>query len=219
MSIKESNLTPGYSADVGPKHGITVKQRIFIQEYLIDGNGARAAKEAGYKHPVVMAARLMNPKHFPFVAAEVERLMEERNAKCKVKHEQVIEELARVAFVNPKRLLDADGNVIQLKDLPEEVAAAISEMNMRVIETEDESGKRVEVKTTVKFHDKLNALRQLTQVLGMISKTKGNLGDNITNILQINWGEMTKPGKRVDLIEQKIAEVEALSRPSAEQKE
>jgi len=40
-------------------HQLTPKQRAFVENYLILGNGTKAAKQAGYAHPATEASKML----------------------------------------------------------------------------------------------------------------------------------------------------------------
>jgi len=73
------------------------KQARFVEEYLIDANGAQAAIRAGYspKTAGIQAAQLLaNPE----IAAAIEAAMSERAEKLEITSERVLAEIAVMAF-------------------------------------------------------------------------------------------------------------------------
>lgn len=75
-----------------PETGLTVRQRVFADEYLTDLNGARAYRAAGYKGSdnvcAVEAHKLLsNPK----VAAYVAAAMEKRSERTEITQDMVLE--------------------------------------------------------------------------------------------------------------------------------
>jgi hypothetical protein len=60
------------------------KQAVWVAEYAKDMNGIRAARVAGYRHPAVAAAKLLNPALYPHVVAEVRRRLAERRERCAI---------------------------------------------------------------------------------------------------------------------------------------
>ena len=57
---------------------------MWIAEYLQDMNGTRAAQAAGYSHPAVTAAKLLNPALYPHVAAAVEEGLAQKREDCHI---------------------------------------------------------------------------------------------------------------------------------------
>lgn len=134
---------------------LTDQQRIFVEEYTADRslNGAKAARAAKYAVPDVAAARLLgNPKVRAVLCSIIEADLEDVG----VKREDVLRELAFLAFSNVKDLFDPEtGEVIAPHELPDHVAASISEV--LIDETEDEDG-NIKRKIKYKQHSKSHAL-------------------------------------------------------------
>lgn len=79
---------------------LTPKQQAFVQQYLLDLNGTKAAIRAGYSsHTAASQASdlLRNPK----VAEAVQVGMDERAAKLEVTGQMLLEELDRAALKDP----------------------------------------------------------------------------------------------------------------------
>lgn len=81
---------------------LTEKQIRFCKEYLIDLNATRAYKRAGYSVKSDAAAAtegsklLRNPK----VQEEIDKLIKRREKRTEIKQDDVINELAAIAFQN-----------------------------------------------------------------------------------------------------------------------
>ncbi len=141
---------------------LTVKQQVFVNEYLIDLNGRQAAIRAGYapRSADQQAARLMaNVK----VRAYIDRALAERSRRTGVNADRVVRELARIAFLNPPDVVDAFDATIR-DDATRDDTAAISSVKVKCIPTED----GVIVEREVKFADKVKALELLMKHLGML---------------------------------------------------
>src|SRR5581483_3868674 len=82
---------------------ITDKQRVWINEYIIDMNGARAARVAGFKHPDVAGAKLLNPVRYPLVAAEVRKVLAEKELRAEKKADDVLRYIHTAMFFQPLR--------------------------------------------------------------------------------------------------------------------
>jgi hypothetical protein len=82
---------------------------------------------------------------------------------------RVVEQLAGIAFFNPKCLLTPDGQMKDLKDLPDEVALAIQSLEVTYSESKQEDGVFDRVKSIdVRPCDKLKALSMLMKALNMV---------------------------------------------------
>jgi phage terminase small subunit len=78
---------------------LTARQKLFALEYPIDLNGTQAAIRAGYSARTAEAAAsrlLRNVK----VGAEIRRVMDERGKRLEISADNVLRELAKLAFSN-----------------------------------------------------------------------------------------------------------------------
>ena len=77
---------------------LTDKQRTFVYEYVVNQvSGTEAARRAGYKHPNVRAAELLNDK--PYVADRINQFRLELQRKYEVTYENHVEQLAKLRDV------------------------------------------------------------------------------------------------------------------------
>lgn len=84
---------------------MTEKQLAFCQEYIIDFNQTQSAIRAGYSEKTAgaTASRLLkNVK----IQKEIKRLVEERAERTGITADEVVEHLARIAFMDIKTVLD-----------------------------------------------------------------------------------------------------------------
>jgi len=110
------------------KRKATPKQLRFVEEYLIDLNAEGAAKRAGY-HPAYSRELLRKPSVKKAVA-------ERQKAALKtvgLTPERVVEQMGRLAFADIRGLFDEHGNMRAIKDIPDELAAAIA--SIEIVET------------------------------------------------------------------------------------
>lgn len=150
---------------------LTDRQRRFCQEYLTDLNGTQAATRAGYSAKTAneQAARLLANVS---VRAEIERLQEERAARTGVTTDRVVQELAKVAFSDPRKMFRPDGTMKSPAEWDDETAAVIAGL-----ETEEEVRTNASLQTQtvtrtkkLKRLDKLTALELLGKHLGMFKE-------------------------------------------------
>jgi phage terminase small subunit len=146
---------------------LTPKQERFVSEYLKDLNGAAAAVRTGYSLRTAdrqAYALLRKPEIQTFVAA-VEKQRLEAN---KVSATRVIEESRRIGFNDPRRFFDANGNMKPITDWTEEMATAVS--RIEVVRKNAAAGDG-HVDTVVKlwFWNKNAALELLSKHLGLLT--------------------------------------------------
>jgi len=117
-------------ADCMPK--LTPKQQMFVKEYLVDLNGAAAARRAGYseKNSDDLAAQLLRKTH---VAAAIQAAMDKRASKVELTAERILEEVKHAAFLDPLDLFSDDGKLLPLKQMPEAARRAIAGIEVEEI--------------------------------------------------------------------------------------
>jgi phage terminase small subunit len=162
---------------------VTPKQEAFVREYLIDLNATQAATRAGYSAHTAneQGARLLANVS---VRSAVDSAIAARSVRTGITADRVLLELARIAFFDPRRLLQADGTPIPVNELDEDTAAALAGMD--VMEEYEGSGKdRVFIGYTkkIKIADKVSALTLSMRHLGML-KDKVELDGPINVIVK-----------------------------------
>jgi phage terminase small subunit len=155
---------------------LTARQERFTQEYLIDLNAGAAYKRAGYTVAsddtawVNGSRMLSNAK----VAARISELQAARSHRTNITADRVLCEIARIAFASIADVASfdaADGVVfLDSTELDDDVKAAIAEISSDVTHrtTTSNTPDRT-VKTRLKMHDKMAALKLLMQHLGLLS--------------------------------------------------
>lgn len=163
MTAKKKHTSTEKSA----ASALTPQQERFCQEYIIDLNGLQAAIRAGYSDKAAkeQASRLLTKAN---VRARVAELQQTVADKAGISALWVLEEFKKVAGADTRALFDENGNLLAIKDLPDDVAAAISsiEVERRV----DGHGEDAEVYHVhkIKRWDKLRALESLAKHLGLL---------------------------------------------------
>ena len=121
---------------------MTQKQKRFIEEYLIDLNATQAAIRAGYSPDTAQQTGSENLSK-PVIRAQIDRAMAERSKRTGVNAERVVQELAKIAFVNAAEVIDPKTATVKEDALPDGLEREI------------------------KMADKLKALELLGKHLGM----------------------------------------------------
>ena len=162
---------------------MTQKQKRFIEEYLIDLNATQAAIRAGYSPDTAQQTGSENLSK-PVIRAQIDRAMAERSKRTGVNAERVIQELAKIAFVNAAEVIDPQTATVKEDALPEDTAAIQSVK----VKTFGEDG----LEREVKMADKLKALELLGKHLGMfqnnVNVTLGS-SDKLDDIMSQIGGE------------------------------
>lgn len=145
------------------------KQKAFATEYVTDYNATQAAIRAGYseRSAYSQAHELLKKPEIKEAIKELEEAASERTAITK---DMVLKELARVAFVDPRKLFDEEGRPKDIRFLDADTAAALSSVD--IYEEFDYNGDEKELSgytKKYKWSDKLRALEMLGKHLGMFT--------------------------------------------------
>ena len=147
---------------------LTKKQQAFVQEYLIDLNATQAAIRAGYsaRNADQVGPRLVGKSR---IAEAIQAAMAERSQRTGIHADRVLAELGRIALFDPRKLFNDTDGLKPIRDLDDDTAACIA--SIESLEEFEGSGEdRVHVGHTkkIKAWDKVAALRQLMQHLGLL---------------------------------------------------
>lgn len=162
---------------------LTDKKKMFCREYLIDLNGTQAALRAGYskKTAGTQAEQLLKKLE---VQEYIKELMHKREKRTDVKSDDVIYELAKVAFHNIKDFLN-EGNMIKdLTTIEREKTAAVSSIKTTIKADGD-------IVTEIKFHDKVSALEKLGKHFGIFEKDNEQLRPPVIQVFKLGDTEIT----------------------------
>lgn len=155
-------------------------------EYLIDYNGQAAGVRAGYKKTNARAqvsALLTKPD----ISVRLAYLATQRNKKATKTTDDIERELEKVAFSDPKNVVEWDKDGATLKgsdELDSEHSAAIESIEFTERKLGKDDGDVTLVKTKIKHHNKLRALELLGKNKGMfVEKVEVGVSDDFTNAL------------------------------------
>jgi phage terminase small subunit len=148
---------------------LTGKQVRFIDEYLVDLNATQSAIRAGYSKKT--AAKIgFETLQKPEIAKAIEAKRKELAAGLGITREKVLQEMAKLAFSDVRKLFDAHGQLLHPTKWPEEAAGAVAGMDLveEWGEKKDGDGKEVIGYTKkLKLWDKGKQLENLLKHLGM----------------------------------------------------
>lgn len=151
---------------------LTKKQKLFVEEYLIDLNATQAAIRAGYSPDTAQQMGSENLSK-PVIKNAINKAIADRSRRTGINQDRVIQEIAKMAFLNPVDVIDMDEATIK-GEANRDDTACIASVKVKVIP--GEGGNITE--REVKIYDKLKALELLGKHLGMFTdklKMEGNL--------------------------------------------
>ena len=162
---------------------MTKKQKVFVEEYLIDLNATQAAIRAGYSPDTAQeqGSRLLSNV---MVKSAIDKAIAERSRRTGITQDRVLREIAKLAFVNPADAIDLQCARVKRGACDEDLAA-IAAVKIKTIPTE--SGEIEE--REVKLYDKLRALDMLSRHLGMYNDKLELKGQLVTIVDDIPDGE------------------------------
>lgn len=135
------------------------KRTAFVESYFANGeNGTQAAITAGFapKSAGVTAAKLLKD---PRVIVEIANRRVELIANLELSTERTLKEVSRLAFCDPRKLIDENGRLKSLHELDDDTAAAIAS-----VEVDKDGGIKY------KFWDKNSAIEKAAKIQGLYLK-------------------------------------------------
>ena len=147
---------------------ISAKQELFVDEYLIDLNATQAAIRAGYspKTAEQQGSRLLSNVK---VKGRVAEKMAERSKRCGINQDRVLQELARIAFVNP-------ADVINMSDASIKDEASFDDLAcIQSVKVKTVNGDKVVVSIKKYPEGNMSAEGEIIEVLGKSSDTNVDL--------------------------------------------
>lgn len=160
---------------------LTPRQERFVAEYLCDLNATQAARRAGYS---AKTAEQQGPRLLGNVgvAQAIAKAQARRAERTGITQDRVLQELARIAFFDPRKLFTDAGNPIDIHDLDDDVAAVLAGLDIVVERTEEGRDGFTSVRK-YKLTNKLGALEAAMRHLGMFKDSlelKGGIAVTIS---------------------------------------
>ena len=152
------------------------RQTNFVNEYLVDLNATQAAIRAGYS---ARTAEQQGPRLLGNVgiASAIAERMNARARRTEITQDRVLQEYARLAFIDPAKLFDGSGRPLPIQQIDEDTRRAIIGVDVATVGNEQMGVGEV---LKLRLADKRAALDSLARHLGMFND-KLNL--NVTDAL------------------------------------
>jgi phage terminase small subunit len=163
--VRSNRLT----GKVNQVNELAPRQAQFVAQYLIDLNATRAAQRAGYslKTAYSQGQRLLKNVE---VQSAIQAAMDKRAEKLEITADRVLDEIAKLAFFDPRKFFEDDGSLKRIQDLDDDTAMSLA--RMEVIELFEGSGEQKHaygLMKKIKLADKLSALEKLGKHLKLFS--------------------------------------------------
>jgi phage terminase small subunit len=148
------------------------KQQAFCREYIIDLNATQAAIRAGYSEKTAQQISSENLLK-PLIQEMIQKLIKERADRTGITADRVLNEYAKIAFIDIRKFYDEDGALKSPHDLEDDAAASLAGIDVDEIwgydVKLDAKVKQGETKK-IKMHNKIAALDSLAKHLGLFGK-------------------------------------------------
>lgn len=169
---------------------LTVKQSKFIDEYLVDLNATQAALRAGYSEKTADRIGHENLKKLE-IAQELKKRLDEQQKRTQITADRVLQEYARIAFLDPRKFFNEDGSPKPITELDEDTAAALAGFDvMEIYEGTGDTKRFVGYLKKFKPVDKKGALDSLARHLGLFIDKKEITGKDGGPIVFQTWADM-----------------------------
>ena len=156
---------------------LSARRTRFAREYIVHGNGTRAAIAAGYK-PACAAQQASRLLRNVKVRAEIEAEKAKIHGKLDLSAERVLQEIARLAFFDMGSLYNEDGSMKRFHELDRDTSAAIRQYQVKTVSRRvpGENTERITESVKVRFADKGKSLAMLARHLKLFSQRRDVAG-------------------------------------------
>lgn len=159
---------------------LTDKQASFVNEYIIDLNATQAAIRAGYSAKTAnkIACNLLTKVD---IQNSISERMKKREERTEITQDRVLQEYAKLAFFDARKLFNADGTPKPINELDDDTAAAVAGIDvLEEFEGTGDDRKFIGYTKKYKITDKKGALDSVARHLGMFND---KLDLNVTGTL------------------------------------
>jgi phage terminase small subunit len=150
------------------RNALNERQKQFCREYVKDFNAQQAATRAGYsaKTAYAIGSALLNKLEIKTYLATLQARAAE---KFEITKEMLARELLAIARSDVRKYFNDDYQLKQIKDLDDEAAAAISEIEVSEINAGEVS---IGLTKKIKRSDKVRAIAELNKMFGFHAPEK-----------------------------------------------
>jgi phage terminase small subunit len=152
---------------------LTEKEKIFCHEYIIDWNGARAARSAGYSENSAREiahsnlTKVHNQQYIEFIKQDIEK-------EAGITKLRNLNELSKIAYSSVEHIHD---DWIELKDwekikednpyIMSAIESIDTKVEYRTYRTDEDPETDVEIKyVKIKFFGKIHAIQEINKMMG-----------------------------------------------------
>jgi len=164
---------------------LTAKQKLFVEEYLIDLNATQAAARAGYSKKTAKQAGTENLSK-PVIAAAISLSMQQRSERLKIDAGYVLRRFHELEAFNFSQIFNAEGELMPIDQWPESAQRSI--VSFEVKEDWEGVGKKRKLVRTIgkiRIESRVKALENIGKHIGFypVASVKVDSGDSMTELL------------------------------------
>jgi len=164
---------------------LTEKERLFCHQYIIDWNGARSARAAGYSEDSAKQIAYENLTK-PYLKQYIELIKNNFEEESGISKLRNLQELAKIAYSSISHLHDTWTELAtwdEIKESNPDVMSAVESIDTktetRVYKTDGDDEQEVEVKyVKIKLYSKTTAIGMINEMLGYKMPTKMDMTTN-----------------------------------------
>lgn len=166
------------------------RHREFVDQYLIDLDGKKAAIRAGYKPSAAaaMAVRLLNRKD---IKAALGKESKQHHDENYLTADNIILQLAYITTRDIREFVDEHGEMIPLNKLHDRAAACVDGFDQEITIYTDEHGTTKTVKNKVKLVSKATAIDMAMRYRGLFAPTETK--NENTTVVQFDYNKLFMP--------------------------
>jgi phage terminase small subunit len=141
-----------------------IQRELFIEEFLVDFDSARAARAVGIRGTNL--SRLADTS----MREDIKSRYEARFGALGTQAFRLTQELSKLAFSDARDLFDESGSLLPVHSLPDHVAASIASIDVvRRVISSSSGVDEIEYTHKIRLHDKIKAINALQKQLGLIA--------------------------------------------------
>lgn len=173
------------------KEKLTVKEKKFCHQYIIDWNGARAAREAGYSEKTAREIAHDNLSK-PHIQQYIDYIKDDFEKESGISKLRQLNELIKIAYSSVSHLHETWIELKEFESLTEEQKSCIESIETKTekrleynIESK-ERDKEIEIKyVKLKLHSKIQAIDQINKMMGYNAPNVLELTDKRKDISEL----------------------------------
>jgi len=173
------------------KEKLTVKEKKFCHQYIIDWNGARAAREAGYSEKTAREIAHYNLSKL-HIQQYIDYIKDDFEKESGISKLRQLNELIKIAYSSVSNLHETWIELKEFESLTEEQKSCIESIETKTekrleynIESK-ERDKEIEIKyVKLKLHSKIQAIDQINKMMGYNAPNVLELTDKRKDISEL----------------------------------